>query len=466
MNLQRKIVLYAFFFFSFLIVYNTLIPFRFEYGPEDLPQLIHQIEWTPFQSRRVDISLTDIVGNILLFVPFGFLLYTLLFQLGWRHPFGLALLSGAVLSFAIEFVQLFIPGRNTAPHDLINNTVGTGLGALAALIYSVRLSAYLRQRGYSLLQRKPFLLLCVLIGGTQAVAALMPFTVSITVSDLKKSLKSTNIIPLDYVSLGKLFFNSPNPHDYAPFDLFAFIENLWFWAVVGYLVFICYRIYWRKKPYGKLLLVGLPLVYFPLTEFAQLFITSRITDINDILSGYGGMALGYALYLGLRPIRRKHFQHHIDLLRIPILMYWVFILFAGFQPFDWTTSLEIIQRDLKVENLIPFYAYFRKTSLWNLYDLLNSLTYFLPISLYWTYRLRERGTSFGSIYRRTVPLGLAVGGLIELSQILSPTRIAEITDVLAYAMGAAAGAFLLYYYETEVKPTLDAIKNGLLEFSS
>ncbi|NOX38918.1 MAG: VanZ family protein [Calditrichaeota bacterium] len=465
MTIQRKIVFYSFLFFTFLIIYNTLIPFRFDYGFQDLPNLIRQIEWFPYHSTRVDISLTDIVGNILLFVPFGFLLYTLLNQMGMAYPFGLTLLCGAALSFSIEFVQLFIKARNTAPHDLINNTLGTALGALVAMIYSIRLSAFLRTQFYSLLQRKPFLLLLIILGGAQGMAALMPFTVSITVSDLKKSLKSTNLVPFDYVSIGKLFFRSPTPHDSLPFDVFAFVENLLFWMVIGYLLFICYRIYWRKKTFGRWLLIGLPLVYFPLLEFAQLFITSRITDINDILSGYLGIALGFALYQLLRPIRRKHFHHHIDLLRIPLVLYGIFILFAGLQPFDWTTSAEVIHRDLRAENLIPFFAYFRKTSLWNLYDLLNSLTYFLPISLYWSYRLREKGIGYFSIYLRTVPVGLAVGGFIELSQIFSHARIAEITDVLAYGMGGAAGTFLIYYYETQVKPTLDAVRNGLLELS-
>jgi len=35
--------------------------------------------------------------------------------------------------------------------------------------------------------------------------------------------------------------------------------------------------------------------------------------------------------------------------------------------------------------------------------------------------------------------------------------------VLAYGMGGVTGTFLIYYYESQIKPTLDAVRSGLLE---
>ena len=114
------------------------------------------------------------------------------------------------------------------------------------------------------------------------------------------------------------------------------------------------------------------------------------------------------------------------------------------------------QRLTDLVNLIPFFAYFRTHSLWNIFDLANSILYFMPISLFWTFKLRNKGASFLFIYLLTTCSGLAIGFGIELSQVFSPTRIAEITDVLSYGLGGALGTFLIYYFEREIKPILSS----------
>ena len=463
--LQRKVIWYSFFIFTFLILYNTLIPFRFNHNIHDLPQLLGQMNWRPYSSPEGHISKTDIVGNILLFIPFGFLLYMILNERGSRLPLLIATVAGMTLSLGIEITQLFIANRNSAIHDVIHNTLGSGIGAVLARIYAFQLESFLRKHFYRLLNRKPFLLLLIIIGALQFVAALMPFTVSITVSDLKRSLKSLNLFPFQYQSVGKWLFHEPNQHDALPWNWAGFVENLLFWIVVGYLLYLCYRIYWQKKDYGRRLLWGIPLIYFPVLEFAQLFIVSRIPDINDIISGYLGITVGFLVYHLVRPWRRKMYKTHLDLLIIPLLLYGIFILFAGLQPFDWTFDPAVIHKDLTLSNLIPFYAYFRKTSLWNIYDLVNSLTYFLPFSLYWSYRLHQKGKPYSSIYWKTTLTALLLGLFIELTQVFSFARTAEITDAIAYGLGGTLGTFLIYYYEMEIKSTALAVKKGLLKLA-
>ena len=76
----------------------------------------------------------------------------------------LAVLAGAVLSLGIEIVQLFIQSRNSAPHDLLNNALGSWMGAVAGSIYAVQLASVSRRIFYDLLDRKPFLLLVTIFG--------------------------------------------------------------------------------------------------------------------------------------------------------------------------------------------------------------------------------------------------------------------------------------------------------------
>ena len=92
---MKKIVISClFFFFTFFIVYNTFIPFRFDYGWRDLGTQIGRIEWRPFTEQ---VALTDIAGNIILFIPFGFLLYMWLHYAGSRHPILWSVAASATL---------------------------------------------------------------------------------------------------------------------------------------------------------------------------------------------------------------------------------------------------------------------------------------------------------------------------------------------------------------------------------
>ncbi|MFT3894743.1 MAG: VanZ family protein [Anaerolineales bacterium] len=73
----------------------------------------------------------DAISNIILFLPIGFL-YRLTTQ---RRN---AWLLGAAISASIEITQLFIPARTPSLMDLLNNTMGTALGALIHNVLSSR----------------------------------------------------------------------------------------------------------------------------------------------------------------------------------------------------------------------------------------------------------------------------------------------------------------------------------------
>jgi VanZ family protein len=45
----------------------------------------------------------------------------------------LAVVAGFVVSFAIEYLQAYLPSRDSSMRDLITNTLSTLIGALAAV---------------------------------------------------------------------------------------------------------------------------------------------------------------------------------------------------------------------------------------------------------------------------------------------------------------------------------------------
>ncbi|HQU73220.1 MAG TPA: VanZ family protein, partial [Calditrichia bacterium] len=99
---------------------------------------------------------------------------------------------------------------------------------------------------------------------------------------------------------------------------------------------------------------------------------------------------------------------------------------------------------------------FRVTGLSNLFDLLASLFFFLPVGLYWAYQRMAAGHDYAGTFLRTTLAGLAVGTVIELTQLFSFSRVAEVTDILAYGVGGWLGTFILYYFEKQIRPVLDA----------
>src|SRR4051794_33355341 len=80
-------------------------------------------------SSVVTPEIVEFVWNILLFVPLTFLGAVLLPRLRWEQWVGLALIA----SSTIEFIQLLmLPDRTASVRDIVSNTLGGLIGALAA----------------------------------------------------------------------------------------------------------------------------------------------------------------------------------------------------------------------------------------------------------------------------------------------------------------------------------------------
>jgi glycopeptide antibiotics resistance protein len=91
------------------------------------------------------------LGNILVFVPLGMILYI---ALGGFHDrlrqILAATVGGLLVSIGYEIAQIWIPGRVVASDDVILNSIGTAIGAWS--ISLVRLRSY-RSDQLGLLQK-------------------------------------------------------------------------------------------------------------------------------------------------------------------------------------------------------------------------------------------------------------------------------------------------------------------------
>jgi glycopeptide antibiotics resistance protein len=110
------------------ILFLTLYPFHFD------PSSKVAGNWSPF---LLDVShksagFADAFLNILLFIPFGLGLASYLRRrsFSWPAIFSAALLAGAICSYSIEFLQIYIPSRDSGWEDVFTNTAGSFAGAL------------------------------------------------------------------------------------------------------------------------------------------------------------------------------------------------------------------------------------------------------------------------------------------------------------------------------------------------
>ena len=441
--MQRFMRLLLIFFIVF-IVYNTLIPFKIIHDSEQLHFNIQNIQWLQFDKR---LSLTDIFGNVLLFIPLGFLIGLNIKKMRPIFRIVLAVIFGFLLSLAIEITQLFFLERTTSVIDLFNNTLGSAIGIVCAVFFSSYLEEPLFLMIRKLAHSQPLALIIAAIVITHSFASIVPFNVTITVSELKKTFKQANIGLLSYKPLGEYFNASLKKAEYHQFVWQDFIEDTIYFSILGYLIALCYFRYWRQYARSFVLSASAALLFFPAIEFIQLFIRSRVFDINDIFAGYLGVLFGVGvLYMSYHNNPRILEKPETGIKTIiPVGLYFLYLIYAGFNPFNFTLDASVISRDFQPQNLIPFFSYFKKTTIWNIYDMGETALAFVPVAFILHYIWSPQSSS-GKQTLQAITISALLGLTIEAGQLFLPNRIGEITDVILYALGGYAGILICRWY--------------------
>ncbi len=168
----------------FAIAYGSLYPFDFRFGELDGSTFD-----TFLRSWRAQSGRGDLLGNVILFVPFG-LIGTITTK-DWHQAFWRAILVflvAAIFAVGLQFAQLYLPSRTAALNDVFWNLFGTAVGCLGGIVLSKYALRWLRQ-GQGL-QLVPVVLL-----GCWAALRLNPFVPSIDFQAIKNSLKPLLLHP-------------------------------------------------------------------------------------------------------------------------------------------------------------------------------------------------------------------------------------------------------------------------------
>jgi hypothetical protein len=129
------------------VIHNQIKPGMDLVIPEDykvLGKLALEPVWKEFEVSRGYAS--SLVKNIVGFVPLGFSFYLYLVACRRTRPALTTIISGFLVSFTIEVLQIFLPTRDSGTTDLLTNTLGTWMGVLACrLVGPAWLLQYLPQ---------------------------------------------------------------------------------------------------------------------------------------------------------------------------------------------------------------------------------------------------------------------------------------------------------------------------------
>ncbi|HEY1376004.1 MAG TPA: VanZ family protein [Gemmataceae bacterium] len=342
--------------------------------------------------------------------------------------------GAAAVAVGVEFLQLYFPPRTVSLNDIVVESAGGAVGAVAWVAVGQRVTGWARrlEAVTSLAGLGRRLLPAYVVA--LVVAALMPFDFVVGRAELaaKAADGRVRLVPfadgLTAAAAGK-----------AALTAAAF-------APLGLLTALARRR--SRQPGNRPVGLGPVLLAPAAIEALKLFVYSRTFDAADIVAGTAGVLAGWRLGWGLRtaPLAAWAFAPRLGLLGPVLGLAWLgAVLYANWRPFDFTTDPAAFAADaqdlpavgLRHFALAPFVDYYWNSK-YNALDrfLLKGLS-FLPLGVLLAVAAREIYRP--ATLRRAVGLAAAAAVLVEAGRYFLPSHLPSVTDVLIQTAGAWLG---------------------------
>jgi VanZ family protein len=389
------------------ILYGGTIPFNFDADQAPLATRIAIASRTlPWQLD--DISLPDIVQNVLLFVPFG-IFGALSLQTGsWFRVVRVVAavtVLGCLLSATVEALQLFTSDRTVSLTDLGTNTLGAASGAIAVIVFRRSAILMLQQLDSAgLLEPSTFYPALVFLF-LVCIAAWEPFDVTLDVSTVVAKIRA---LQRDVWQYGGL---DDEGVAFVQLALFAGALCSWLHAIGVRSV--------AMVGVAASLVAGFAL------EGCQVFIAARQPGLEDALVRAAGGLTGVAVW------QVSTFQHRpVRLLPALTAATGVAAALQMLSPFDVVRVYRPIQ-------WIPFLNYYVFTSFNTVSHTIELFLIYFPIGFIAMREAasRRRGMAAGAL------LALVVAAPVEYGQGWIVGRFADVTDVALSVGGALIGGW-------------------------
>jgi VanZ family protein len=418
-----------------VILHATMWPYNFRFDWGSVPARLLSAIDLPFSSGwRSDKK--DIVLNVILFLPFGALLFL-------HRAKGIAAsrsvlapaLYGMLFSVVIETTQCFLPTRTPSLVDVCTNTLGALFGAIA-IRTSLRVIEQTTEEETRRAFRRNALFLALAAYSLVLVASNM-YTLDPVRSLPELAVRGKAFLCSSWIEDATLA-KAAGPILY--FGVLAYLTAKW-----AMLSFPGLR---STSTYFIVFLAGSAFVLC--METLQAFFRSRVPLRSDILFGAVGCGYGILLHrLTGFPVFRAMGAQFTDTasvlkFRLPalkplfLLHYPRLLLYAFLYPFDFSSS----HFHFDVRALIPFYYHVTHAEYVSLYVILRPAAAWLPVGVLIAYARASAKRPFS--YLSATLLATASQSLIEAGRAFTGYRHPDVTNVLLAALGATAGVYLYH----------------------
>jgi VanZ family protein len=130
--------------YALLMLYSSTLvgPDGVNFVPLDPAEALHRFLATPFLDTGSD-QRADWMGNLLMLVPFGFLVAGAIWPVRpmVKPPAAIGgLLTCAAVILAIKYLQLFFPPRTVSLNYIVAQSIGAAIGCAAFVLWRERIS--------------------------------------------------------------------------------------------------------------------------------------------------------------------------------------------------------------------------------------------------------------------------------------------------------------------------------------
>ncbi|MBL8353191.1 MAG: VanZ family protein [Burkholderiaceae bacterium] len=419
------------------VVYGSLVPLNFVPMPWDAA--LRQFAQLPYYRLGIQ-SRADWVANGLLFMPLTYIGAALMpahWSVYRRALAGALLWAGAsALSVAIEFTQLFFPGRTVGLNDIIAESIGAALGLLLFSATGRRVIGWLQGWWRREVQSARLLRALHLYLAGLLFYAVMPLDLTISpVELLHKMSRGAGITLVPF---------SDWPREAAPLAYKA-ATDLLLWLPVGLM--------WRLSgvPPSRAAARGLGAAAF--IELLQLFVYSRHSSVTDIVTAALGawtgtwLATALAPRLGvasgatavgpaqptLRPIGSAHgvWLAWFAWLALALTVFWY--------PFDFHTDVGFVRERLRGLDRPLLTSYYMGSEFRALTELLRKVLMFLPGGFVWALAMRRTPAAGKALLVLGLVAPVLAALTVEGGQLMLPDKVADFSDVLFESAGGWVG---------------------------
>ncbi len=212
------------------------------------------------------------------------------------------------------------------------------------------------------------------------------------------------------------------------------------------LSFLWLGIFWRSRGLGARLSIsagvwGACLTMGVAIEFTQLFFPPRTVSLNDILAEGVGTTIGVTAWWAVGPRLLAWLDEWKSIQGVPSLaerFLWAYlglVIFYNVMPLDLTISPVELYHKWKAGRIVLIPLGFHVADpVQRIYDVATDAIIWLPVTALWV--LSEKKRAFEA-WLWTVVAATILEGL----QLFVYTRVSDITDIIAAAVGGAAGAW-------------------------